>query len=124
MRVEGKDVMLAFLKNKKCKRKRTETDGETVWLHGNKIAWRLVDGSICMTLAGWNTVTTRDRLNTLVTLYRLTRTNAGDQWAGFRQANYEPYFGKTKLTDSRAVVRLHGRDFTVYDQHQPQLIAA
>jgi len=44
----------------------TRTDGESVWLHGNKIIRTTEDGSIEWTLAGWNTVTTRERINGIV----------------------------------------------------------
>jgi hypothetical protein len=65
MRKETDDVMRAFLARKPCTRARTQTNGDAVTLHGNRIAWREADGSISMTLAGWGTPTTRDRLNGL-----------------------------------------------------------
>jgi len=39
----------------------TATDGEAIYLHGNKIVERREDG-VYITLAGWNTTTTRERL--------------------------------------------------------------
>lgn len=43
-----------------------ETDGRTfMYLHGNRIACKYPDGSIKATLAGWPTVTTRERINGL-----------------------------------------------------------
>ena len=39
----------------------SETDGRTYRLHGNAIAER--DGPVMVSLAGWNTPTTRERLN-------------------------------------------------------------
>jgi hypothetical protein len=42
----------------------TRTDGTSVWLNGNKIITKnLETGDIWVTLAGWNTVTTRERIN-------------------------------------------------------------
>lgn len=42
----------------------TSTDGVTLYLHGNAIAeWR--KGKLYVSTAGWNTVTTRQRLNML-----------------------------------------------------------
>lgn len=38
------------------------SDGVTMTLHGSPILWRKPDGSVWFTLAGWNTVTTRERL--------------------------------------------------------------
>jgi hypothetical protein len=62
MRATTKTVMSAFLDGRSKTVKNTRTDGRTVWLHGHAIIRR--DGSgIEFTLAGWNTVTTRERLN-------------------------------------------------------------
>lgn len=73
MRKETRDVMSAFIARKCCKRARTWTNGDAVYLHGNCIAWRDNDGSIMATLAGWDTVTTRDRINGLaIMLGRMT----------------------------------------------------
>lgn len=41
----------------------TKTDGQTVWLHGNEIVKRDASGLVLWSLAGWNTVTTRERVN-------------------------------------------------------------
>ena len=41
----------------------TSTDGNTVWLHGNAIVKRDPDGLVRWSLAGWNTPTTRERVN-------------------------------------------------------------
>lgn len=40
----------------------TFTDGQSVWLFGNKIIERRPDGTY-FSLAGWNTLTTRERIN-------------------------------------------------------------
>ena len=63
MRQETSTIARAFYRGKKASQARTSTDGNTVWLHGNKIAWRTEAGDIGFTLAGWPTVTTRDRIN-------------------------------------------------------------
>lgn len=54
-------------------------------LHGNTIATRFADGSINATLAGWPTVTTRDRLNALCDAIRQRR--------GFSQSKNVQYYG-------------------------------
>jgi hypothetical protein len=60
-----------------------ETDGRVfMYLHGNRIACRYADGTIKGTLAGWPTVTTRDRLN------GLARAVDG---VGVYQRNHEQY---------------------------------
>jgi hypothetical protein len=45
----------------------TETDGWTYKLHGNTIAEN--DGPVMVSLRGWNTPTTRDRLNGIAHAY-------------------------------------------------------
>ena len=63
IRKETQKIANAFARGQAAKAARTETDGRTVWLHGNRIAQREDDGSVWVTLAGWGTVTTRERLN-------------------------------------------------------------
>jgi hypothetical protein len=64
MRYGSTEVIKAFLAGKTRKIKNDHTDGATLWFHGNRIAWR-EDDMVHMTLCGWNTVTTRLRLNAL-----------------------------------------------------------
>ena len=65
MRKESLKIARAFAAGVAASAARTSTDGHAIYLHGNRIAQREADGSIWVTLAGWGTVTTRDRLNTL-----------------------------------------------------------
>lgn len=44
-------------------------DSPTVWLHNNPIAYRDHEGVVWMTLAGYPTRTTRDRLNAILEAY-------------------------------------------------------
>lgn len=67
MRKESTRIVDAFLSRKKAVGARTHTDGDAMYLHGNKIAWHGENGKIHATMSGWGTKTTRDRLNTLVT---------------------------------------------------------
>ena len=55
----------------------TTTDGTTVWLHGNAIVKRDPDGLVRWSLAGWNTPTTRERVNGIAN-------------AGVHQVKFEP----------------------------------
>ena len=69
---------------------RTTTDGEAVFLHGNKIAWRGRDPvsgqrGYCFTLAGWPTPTTRERLNGILNIM-------GASKAGFFQKDHKQFF--------------------------------
>jgi hypothetical protein len=65
MRKESLKIACAFADGVAASAARTRTDGHAVYLHNNLIAQRHPDGSIWVTLAGWGTVTTRDRVNTL-----------------------------------------------------------
>ena len=63
MRVVTKQIKDAFEQGKSLKVGNTKTDGQTVWLHGNAIVKRDADGLVRWSLAGWNTPTTRERVN-------------------------------------------------------------
>jgi hypothetical protein len=63
MRKVTKLIKKAFNNGASLKVGNTETDGETVWLHGNAIIKRDPDGLVRWSLAGWNTPTTRERVN-------------------------------------------------------------
>lgn len=65
MRKESLKIAAAFAAGVAASAARTSTDGQAVYLHGNRIAQREADGSVWVTLAGWGTVTTRDRVNTI-----------------------------------------------------------
>lgn len=56
------EVCGAFLLGNRKSNSNTMTDGESLFLHGNKIAEHREDG-VYITTGGWNTVTTRERLN-------------------------------------------------------------
>ena len=63
----------------------TSTDGDTIFLHGNPIVWKTGDPDvIALTLAGWPTVTTRERLNGVLNFYGIGYR--------FAQRNFEPVF--------------------------------
>ncbi len=63
----------------------TYTDGKAIFLHGNKIA-EFKSGDIYITLAGWSTATTRERLNGIpgvhVTQKRGVQYLNGKDWGG------------------------------------------
>ena len=59
MRKVTQQIKDAFEQGKAKKVGNTETDGKTVWLHGNAIVKRDPDGLVRWSLAGWNTTTTR-----------------------------------------------------------------
>ena len=66
MRKVTQEIREAWLQGKPKKVSNTHTDGNSVWLHGNKII-EVIDGTVYATLAGWPTRTTMDRLNGITT---------------------------------------------------------
>ena len=63
MRQVTQQIKQAFNQGLSKKVGNTRTDGQTVWLHGNAIVKRDASGLVMATLAGWNTPTTRERIN-------------------------------------------------------------
>ena len=94
MRKETHNIATAFIARKPARAARTSTTGEVLKLHGNPIAWHLPQDTgtglndIALTLAGWPSVTTRERLNGLLTLlgfpYVGIAQRAGRQWVVYR----------------------------------------
>lgn len=70
MRDVTRQITLAFINGKTLRLKNTRTDGQAIYLFDNLIAWKH-NGSVYCTLAGWGSVTTRERLNGLA--YMLTK---------------------------------------------------
>lgn len=86
MRKVTATVVGAFLQRRPAKMGNTRTDGDTLYLHENAIARWAAPGELRVTLAGWDTPTTRNRLNALpnVSVYRVkgkTHLN-GAPWSG------------------------------------------
>jgi len=77
MRKVTKQIKEAFEQGKSLKVGNTKTDGQTVWLHGNAIVKRDKFGTVEWSLAGWNSPTTRERVNGIAN-------------AGVHQVNFEP----------------------------------
>ena len=63
MRKVTQQIKQAFERRESKTIGNTRTDGKTVWLHGNAIVKRDPDGLVRWSLAGWNTPTTRERVN-------------------------------------------------------------
>jgi len=88
MRKVTNEIANAFAQGESKAAGNTWTDGKAVFLHGNKIVERTDDG-ILMTLAGWNTSTTRERLNGIAQVLGLD--------ASFTQKDFEPYLNKLRV---------------------------
>jgi hypothetical protein len=62
MRTTMRDICIAFEQRRSLKLKNTKTNGLAIYLFDKLIVYRQ-DNDVYFTLAGWNTVTTRSRLN-------------------------------------------------------------
>ena len=122
MRRETQKIMNAFYRGLPAKAARTHTDGQTVWLHNNTIAWRSNDNDISFCLAGWPTTTTRERINGLLSTFGMGRWGVSqrnhEQWLVHHAEkvteigdyevisfstlrNFEDEYGLTSWTDSK-----------------------
>ena len=83
MRKVTAQIVKAWARGKCCTNGNTATNGDSIWLHGNAIVWKTGDADIiALTLAGWPTVTTRERLNGVLNFYGIGYR--------FAQRNFEP----------------------------------
>ena len=87
MRKVTEKIKQAFDQGKSLKVGNTETDGQTVWLHGNAIVKRDGWGVVEWSLAGWNTPTTRERVNGIAN-------------AGVYQYKFEPVLNGQEINPS------------------------
>ena len=62
-RVSSSKIARAFVKGVPARCNNTVCDGESVYLHGHKIAWMPPHEEVHFSLCGWPTRTTMDRLN-------------------------------------------------------------
>ena len=95
MRKVTEKTVTAFLNHERASCGNTFTDGEVLELHGNPIARHVPEGRIQFTLAGWNTPTTRDRINGLLDMIGADRVYQRDfkaYWQGELIGEYEWYF--------------------------------
>lgn len=88
MRKVTEQIATAFLNGQNKTVGNTTTDGQRVWLHGNLIAEKIEPGActpydIRLTLAGWNTPTTRERLNGIMQVFGIN--------GGYYQRNFDAY---------------------------------
>ena len=90
MTKEARRVAEAFKAGRRLTIKRTATDGNYVWLHGNTIAYRGEHGEVYVTLAGWGSPTTRDRLNAICDAYGRGRP--------FSQKRFVQYFDGREIS--------------------------
>lgn len=97
MRQTSNVVCKAFIERKAKKVNNTHTDGKELMLFGNKIAWWDDEGNLLMTLAGWGTTTTRERLNTLCYMLKIGSC--------FSQRNNVQFFNGVPI-DSDQIIKI------------------
>lgn len=68
MRTITKEIATAFLAGEAKSLGNTATNGREVFLFNNIIARKMEDGTSRVSLAGWNTPTTRERVNGILRL--------------------------------------------------------
>jgi hypothetical protein len=96
MRAETKKIVTAFLTHKPATGAPTRTDGHALYLHNNRIAWHDSNG-VSMTMCGWGSVTTRERLNGLCELLIGRRP--------YHQHKHEQFYDEQPI-DTRAVIHI------------------
>jgi hypothetical protein len=69
-RIGSGRVAAAFAAGRPASEANTSTDGQAFFLHGNKIA-EIRDGHLWVSMAGWNSATTRERLNAVLDAFGL-----------------------------------------------------
>jgi hypothetical protein len=95
MRKITREIAEAFIDGRSLRIDNSETDGMSLWLHGNLIARK--DGEcIVMTLAGWPTPTTRERLNGVCELVDGSRP--------FFQRDNEQFFDYSPISSDWTVI--------------------
>lgn len=58
-------VVGAFMERRRCPKSNTWTDGDNLYLFGNKIAQWDLNNRLWITNCGWESLTTKERLNAI-----------------------------------------------------------
>lgn len=104
MRKISKQIANAFTSGQTMDMGNSHTDGKSVYLFGNLIAWRSPGNTLELTLAGWPTVTTRDRLNAILQSEGF-KINAGESYGySFEQKDSKQYFVTTVFNGYKSSV--------------------
>jgi len=69
MRKISQNIATSFFAGKPLHIDNTYTDGKKVFLHSNLIAKKIHPDKLEISLAGWPTVTTRERLNSILNVF-------------------------------------------------------
>lgn len=99
MRKVGEQIGNALANFKRLTVGNTYTEAGRVWLHGNLIA-EIKGGRLYTSLAGWNTVTTRSRLNDLIEIIA-----PHESPRPYSQKNFEPRYNGCLIDDCEWISR-------------------
>lgn len=106
MRKITKEICSALYQGKPCTRSNTYTDGKKVYLHNNLIAIKRHDG-LSISLAGWPTVTTRERINGLLSNF----FGYEDRLFGGRRVQIYQKLGDQYITTSKGHAKINEDSF-------------
>lgn len=58
-------VVGAFVERRRCSKSNTWSDGDGLYLFGNRIAWWDLNNRLWIDTCGWKSATTKERLNAI-----------------------------------------------------------
>lgn len=86
MRNITREAMEAFCEGRRFKKSNMEVTGDSMYLHGNKIAWWDRNNQLWISNCGWWSNTTKERLNALPNVNIVQRKHLwylnGERWDG------------------------------------------
>ena len=65
MRKITMQVVGAFVERRRCSKSNTWSDGDGLYLFGNRIAWWDLNNRLWIDTCGWKSTTTKERLNAI-----------------------------------------------------------
>jgi hypothetical protein len=98
-------IARSLWQGKPCKISNTYTDGEKVFLHDNLIAFKRENG-LSISMAGWPTVTTRERINGLLSLF-----GHEDRLIGGQRVRIYQRYGDQYITTSKGHAKIKKDSF-------------
>lgn len=86
MRKITKQVVGAFVERRRCSKSNTWSDGDGLYLFGNKIAWWDLNNRLWISNCGWKSATTKERLNAIPGVKIVQKNHVwylnGKEWDG------------------------------------------
>jgi hypothetical protein len=86
MRKITMQVVGAFVERRRCSKSNTWSDGDGLYLFGNKIAWWDLNNRLWIDTCGWKSITTKERLNAIPWVKIVQKNHVwylnGKEWDG------------------------------------------